>query len=435
MIRLIIYALLAMLSFSPAVWAADMDYLMKLYRHFHQNPELSFQEEQTAARISDELKELGFEVTTGVGGHGLVGVLENGAGPTILIRTDLDGLPVVEATGLAFASTQKAIEQTGQEVGVMHACGHDTHMAAFIGTAQNLVAAKNDWSGTLVMIGQPAEERGTGARAMIVDGLFERFPRPDYNLALHVSAEHPAGTVMVVPGWAMANVDSVDIQIHGIGGHGAYPQTTKDPIVLAAGIILTLQTLVSREIAPIEPAVVTVGSIHGGAKHNVISDRVDLQLTVRSYTDEVRNALLSGIERIAHGQARAYGLPEDMLPVVTVKDEYTPAVYNTPELVQRLAPALAEVLGAANFVQGKPSLGGEDFGQYGRVEPKIPSVLFWVGGVAPSDYQDSEDGELALPSLHSAYFAPDAELTISTGIDAMTAAVLELFQHNIAYLE
>ena len=426
MVRMIACALAAVFYFSSSVYAADMDYLMNLYQHLHQNPELSFQEEQTAARISDELGELGFEVTSGVGGHGLVGVLNNGAGPTIMIRTDLDGLPVVEATGLAFASTQKATEQTGQEVGVMHACGHDTHMAAFIGTAQNLVAARNDWSGTLVMIGQPAEERGTGARAMIADGLFERFPRPDYNLALHVSAEHPAGTVMYVPGWAMANVDSVDIQIHGIGGHGAYPQTTKDPIVLAADIILTLQTLVSREIAPIEPAVVTVGSIHGGAKHNVISDRVDLQLTVRSYSDEVRDALLSGIERIAHGQARAYGLSEDMLPVVTVKDEYTPAVYNTPELVERLIPALAEVLGTANLVQGKPSLGGEDFGQYGRVEPKIPSMLFWVGGVEPSRYQASERGELALPSLHSAYFAPDAELAISTGINAMTAAALEL---------
>ena len=224
----------------------------------------------------------------------------------------------------------------------------------------------------------------------------------------------------------MANVDMVDIAVLGVGGHGAYPHMTKDPIVLAANIIVTLQTLVSREIAPIEPAVVTVGSIHGGAKHNVISDRVDLQLTVRSYTDEVRNALLSGIERIAHGQARAYGLSEDMLPVVTVKDEYTPAVYNTPELAERLNPVLAGALGEANIVQGKPSLGGEDFGQYGRVEPKIPSMMFWVGGVAPNHYEASERGELALPSLHSAYFAPDAELAISTGIEAMTAAALEL---------
>ena len=412
---------------AQTVQAADMEAIMSLYRHLHANPELSFQEEKTAARIAEELGGLGFEVTTGVGGHGLVAMFENGDGPTVLLRTDLDGLPVKEATGLAFASQAKAVEMTGQEVSVMHACGHDVHMSAFVGAAQDLLARRDEWSGTLMMIGQPAEERGAGARAMLVDGLFERFPRPDFNLALHVSAEYPSGSVMYVPGWAMANVDSVDIQVHGIGGHGAYPHTTRDPVVLAADIITTLQTLVSRVVPPIEPAVITVGSIHGGAKHNVISDRVDLQLTVRSYTDEVREALLSGIERIAHAQARAYGLPEDKLPVVTVKDEYTPAVYNNPELVSRLEPVLNRVLGEENIYLGKPSLGGEDFGQYGRVEPLIPSFLYWVGGVAPDHYQAAQRGELNLPSLHSASFAPDAERAITTGIGVMTGMALELF--------
>lgn len=426
MMRFAICAFLVTIAVSKPLQAADIDYLMQLYRHLHENPELSFQEQKTAARIADELSVLGFSVTQGVGGYGLVGVLENGAGPTVLVRTDLDGLPVQEATGLEYASVTRAIEQTGQEVDVMHACGHDVHMAAFVGTAQNLVAARDSWSGTLVMIGQPAEERGAGARAMLADGLFERFPRPDFNLTLHVAADAPAGSAIYIPGWAMANVDSVDIQVHGIGGHGAYPQTTKDPIVLAADIILTLQTLVSREIAPIEPAVVTVGSIHGGAKHNVIPDQVDLQLTVRSYSDDVRNALLEGIRRIAHGQARAYGIAEDKLPTVTVKDEYTPAVYNSIELLDRLVPVLTDLLGEENLTQGKPSLGGEDFGQYGRVEPRIPSLLLWIGGVEPGEFKAAQLEGRTLPSLHSAQFAPDAELAISTGIDSMTAAVLEL---------
>ena len=406
---------------------ADMSQLMELYRHFHANPELSFQEQKTAQRLATEFRALGFEVTEGIGGHGLVALLHNGQGPTLMIRADMDGLPVEEVTGVAYASQVRAIEQTGQEVSVMHACGHDTHMTSMIGTAQNLVAQRDQWQGTLMMIAQPAEERGAGARAMLADGLFERFPRPDFNLALHVAADAPAGTVKYVPGWAMANVDSVDIHIKGIGGHGAYPHTTKDPVVLAAAIIMNLQTLVSREIAPIEPAVVTVGSIHGGAKHNVISDGVDLQITVRSYTDEVREQLLSGIERIAVNQARALGLPDELLPTVSTLDEYTPAVYNNPELVAQVEQAFIGALGAENVLTGEPSLGGEDFGRFGRVQPAIPSFLFWIGGVAPDNYAKAQNGEMALPSLHSPFFAPDAEPAIETGIKAMTAAALVLF--------
>ncbi len=408
--------------------ANETDDLLDLYKYLHTHPELSFQEESTAEHIAMELESVGFSVTRNVGGYGIVGLLENGPGPTVMLRTDLDGLPVAEQTGLSYASQATAIEQTGQEVSVMHACGHDVHMTVFVGTARNLAERRDEWSGTLMMIGQPAEERGAGARAMLADGLFERFPRPDYNVALHVSAEHPAGEISYVPGWAMANVDSVDIAIHGIGGHGAYPHMTRDPVVLAASIIMNLQTLVSREMKPLEPTVVTVGSIHGGAKHNVISDRVDLQLTVRSYSDDVRNALLAGIERIAVSQARTLGFPEDKLPEVTVREEYTPSVLNDAELTNRLAAVFREQLGEDRVTIGEPSLGGEDFSLYGRTEPAIPSLLFWLGAVKSSTYLDAKSSGKPLPSLHSSFFAPDPGPTIETGITAMTSAALELLE-------
>ncbi len=331
---------------------ADYPYLEKLYLDLHRHPELSYQEKRTAARIAAELKKLGLTVTTGVGGHGVVGVLKNGEGPTVLLRTDLDALPVAEQTGLPYASQVKAVEQTGQEVPVMHACGHDVHMTVFAGTARWLVRHRDAWSGTLVMIGQPAEERGAGARAMLEDGLFERFPKPDYALALHVNAALPAGTVAWVPGYALANVDSVDITVHGIGGHGAYPQATRDPVVLASQIVLALQTIASREIDPQDPVVVTVGSIHGGTKHNIISDRVDLQLTVRTYSDETRRKVLDAIRRIATNMGRVAGLPDGLLPEVRIhEEEYTPSTYNDPELAARLAAALRPAS------EGVPGLG------------------------------------------------------------------------------
>ena len=409
----------------------DYAYLEELYLYLHQNPELSYQEEQTMARIAGELRGLGFEVTENVGGFGLVGVLENGPGPTVLIRTDLDALPLKEQTGLPYASVVTGINQVGEQVSVMHACGHDIHMSAFVGTARRLVEMRDQWRGTLVMIGQPAEERGGGAREMLADGLYERFPKPDYNLALHDAASAPAGTIGYTPGYALANVDSVDIIVHGIGGHGAYPHTTKDPVVLAAQIIVDLQTLVSREVSPLDPAVVTVGSIHGGTKHNIISDQVLLQLTVRSYTDEVRKTLLDGIKRIAENQGRVAGLPEDLLPEVTVRtDEFTPATYNDPKLVERVTHAMREAGVAAAIVEVPPVMGGEDFSEYGRTEDKIPGFIFWIGAVDPVLYQETMAAGGTLPSLHSPFFAPAPELTIKTGVKAMTIAALELFDKS-----
>ena len=368
-------------------------------------------------------------MTENVGGHGLVGVLKNGPGPTLMLRTDLDGLPVEEKTGLAYASKTQVVDDLGKTVNTMHACGHDIHMTVFTGTARRLADLRNQWSGTLVMIGQPAEERGAGARAMLDDGLYTRFPRPDYALGLHVKAGVPAGQIGYIEGYALANVDSVDITLFGIGGHGAYPHTTKDPIVLAAQIINALQTLVSREIPPIEAGVVTVGSIHGGTKHNIIPEQVDLQLTVRSYSDATRDTLLVGIKRIARAQALVMGFPEDKLPRVVVRDEYTPALYNNPELTLRVTRVLKAQLGEERITKVKPVMGGEDFSQYGRVEPKVPSFFFWLGAIDPAIVKASMEKGEGLPSLHSAYFAPLPEKTILTGVEAMTAAALDLFNN------
>lgn len=420
LLAFIVLSLLSNIAYSD-------DDLLKLYKHLHANPELSFQEKNTAKRIAKELEMLGFNVTRNIGGYGIVGVLKNGDGPTVMLRTDLDALPIKEQTGLKYASQAKGVEQTGQKVSIMHACGHDIHMTVFVGTARALIAKKDQWQGTLMMIGQPAEERGAGARMMLEQGLFTRFPRPDYNLALHVSAEMPVGTVGYVPGWAMANVDSVDITVQGIGGHGAYPHTTKDPVVLASNIILNLQTLVSREIAPTSPAVVTVGSIQGGAKHNIIPDTVELQLTVRSFSDQVREHLLNGIKRIARAEGMAQGLPNDKLPIVTIKDEYTPSVWNDPKLTNRLVSVFKRELGEANVLENKPVMGGEDFARYGRVEPPIPSLLYWLGAVEQKKYNAAKSGQGTLPSLHSPFFAPDAKPTIATGVKTMTSAALSLF--------
>ncbi len=406
--------------------SADYAYLEALYQYLHANPELSFKEEKTAARLVKEMKELGFEVTEKVGGHGFVSVMKNGDGPTVMVRTDLDALPVEERTGLPYASTVKSVEQTGQEVSVMHACGHDVHMTVFTGTARRLVAMKNQWQGTLVMIGQPAEERGAGAAAMLKDGLFTRFPRPDYNLAWHVNPSLPAGMVSYVPEFSYANVDSVDIKVKGIGGHGAYPHTTKDPVVIGAQIVLALQTIASREIAAQVPVVVTVGAFNAGAKHNVISDGAHLQLTVRTYADETRDQVLAAIERIAHNTARVAGLPEDMLPEVILKNEYTPAGYNNPELTARIATLLKDKLGDDNVVRGQPVMGGEDFARYGREEPRIPSLMLSLGTVSEEKYAAFLKGDLRLPSLHSSLYAPDPQPSITTGVYAMTHAVLDL---------
>jgi len=405
---------------------AEYPSLFQLYQHLHANPELSLHEEQTAARVAEELKRAGYKVTTGVGGHGLVAVLKNGAGQTVLVRSDLDALPVKEQTGLPYASHVTTRDETGKEVSVMHACGHDVHMTSLVGVARIIAQLKDHWHGTLVLIGQPAEERGSGAMRMLRDGLFTRFPRPDFCLALHDSAEFPAGTVAYTAGYAMANVDSVDITVRGVGGHGAYPHKTKDPIVLASQIVLALQTIASREVQPGQPVVVTVGSIHGGTKHNIIPDEVKLQLTVRSYTDEVRQQTLAAIKRIAHGEAITAGLPEDRLPVVEVDEEYTPAAYNDPALMERLVGVFKLWLGDTNVLPRRPSMGGEDFGEYGRTEHKIPICIFDIGAVGPAAVTESKRSGKSLPSLHSPLFAPVPEPTLKTGVTAMAAAVLEL---------
>ncbi len=325
----------------------ELSYLQDLYLHLHQNPELSFHEEQTSRRIAAELRSVGYSVTENVGGYGVVAVMQNGSGRTVLVRADMDGLPVQEQTGLAYASKATGLNDAGKTVPVMHACAHDIHMTSLVGLARRLSAKRDNWSGTVVLVGQPAEERVGGAKAMIAEGLFEKFPKPDYNVALHTSASLPAGQVGLTSGYALANVDSVDVAIKGIGGHGAYPHTTKDPVVLASHIVVALQTLVSRETSPLESGVVTVGSIHSGTKHNIISNNAHLQLTVRSYTDEVRDNLLAGIKRIAHAQAQSMGLPETLWPEVTYS-EATPATYNDPTLTAQVQAALNDVLGADN---------------------------------------------------------------------------------------
>ena len=403
----------------------DMPELMALYRDLHQHPELSMQETRSAGLLAAEARRLGFDVTTGVGGTGVVAVLRNGEGPVLLLRADMDALPVEEQTGLPFASRARGATVDGAESAIMHACGHDTHMAAWVGTARRLVAMRGQWSGTLVMIAQPGEEIGRGAKAMLDDGLFTRFPKPTHAIAFHDSASLPAGVIGYSVGPALANVDSVDISVRGVGGHGAYPHTTRDPIVLASRIVTTLQTLVSRELNPLDSAVVTVGSFQSGTKHNIISDEARLQLTVRSYTPEIRTQLLDGIRRIVRGEAIAAGIPENRMPVVTLREaDYTPATVNTDALTQSSAALFRQHFGEDRVRQTPPVMGGEDFSRYHLADPSIESLIFWVGGV-PQDRWDATNGDPArLPSLHSPFWAPDAEPTIATATEAMVVAAL-----------
>lgn len=414
---------------TPAqVIAADLPGLMELYRDLHAHPELSFAEVRTAKLLAARMRTLGFNVTEGVGKTGVVSVMKNGEGPTLLLRADMDGLPVVEQTGLPFASKQTATPASGVTTGVMHACGHDTHMSAFIGAARYLASHKKAWKGTLVMVLQPAEEVGLGAKAMLDDGLYTRFPKPDYAVAFHdAAAPVPAGSIGFTPGYALANVDSVDIVVKGIGGHGASPQATKDPIVLASAIVMRLQTLVSREQNPLEPAVVTVGSFHAGAKHNIISDEAKLQLTVRSYSDESRKALLDGIVRIARGEAMTAGLPETHMPVVTWEENYTPATYNDPGFSEDIAAVMRTSFGADKVRHWPAVMGGEDFGRFRRAAPEdVKSMIFWVSGTPQPLLDALEKDGTPLPSLHSPFWAPDAEKTIAAGAQGLIVAALHL---------
>ena len=407
----------------PGQWVrGNLDDLVALYREFHSNPELSFQEKETAARLGEQWRRSGFEVHGGIGGHGVVGILKNGDGPTLMLRTDLDALPVTEETNLVFASTVKATDASGDEVGVMHACGHDVHMTNIAGVAQYLAANKDKWRGTVMLVGQPAEERGAGARAMLDDGLFDKFGKPDFALALHVDSTLATGRLGYRAGYALANVDSVDVTMMGRGGHGAYPHTTVDPIVQAAELVMSLQTIVSREIKPIEPAVITVGSIHGGTKHNIIGESCHLQITVRSYTDEVREHLLSAIERKAKAVATGARAPE---PQITVS-EGTPSMFNDEDLVARVLPVFRRLVGEANVQAAEPSMGGEDFSQYGRAG--VPIFMFRLGSVDAARLERYKQLGQQPPSLHSPIYYPDIEDTLTTGVPAMASAALELLK-------
>ena len=410
---------------------ADMPQLMTLYRDLHANPELSMQEVRTPAKLAPEMRKLGFKVTEKVGKTGVVAVLENGPGPVLLIRADMDALPVAEQTGLPFASKVRATSAAGVEFGVMHACGHDTHMTSWIGTARRLAAMKDQWSGTLVMILQPGEETSEGARAMLADGLFKRFPKPTHALAFHDSASLPAGTIGYTPGPSFANVDTVDVKVRGVGGHGAVPHATKDPIVVGADIVGALQTLVSRELDPQDAAVVTVGSFQAGTKHNVISDEAVLLLTVRSYTDKTRRHLLEGIARIARGKAIAAGVPEDRMPIVHVHEgQHTPAVFNTTRLTESTAALFKTHFGDDRVRQVPPPMVGEDFGRYHHEDTSIESLIFWVGGVPKDQWEATAGDHSKLPSLHSPRWAPDAEAVISTATEALTVASLDVLKKS-----
>ena len=408
---------------------ADLPQLMTLYRDLHANPELSMQEVRTPAKLAQEMRKLGFQVTEKVGKTGVVALMRNGPGPVLMLRADMDALPVTEQTGLPFASKVRVTTAAGVETGVMHACGHDTHVAAWLGTARRLAAMKDQWSGTLMMILQPGEETSEGAKAMLQDGLFTRFAKPSHVLGFHDAAVLPAGVIGITPGYALANVDSVDVLVKGVGGHGAYPHTTKDPIVLASKIVMSLQTLVSRENDPANPAVVTVGSFQSGAKHNIISDEARLQITVRSYKPEVRKLLLDGIQRIARGEAIAAGMPDDRMPVVPIREgEYTPATFNTERFSTRALELFGQHFGADRVVRTPAVMGGEDFGRFHLADKSIESLIFWVGGTPRAKYQAAAGDSSRLPSLHSPFWAPEADTVIATATEALTLAALDVLK-------
>jgi amidohydrolase len=409
--------------------------LVGTYKMLHASPELSTLEEKTSAFLAKELKSLGYDVTDHIGkystpghtGYGVAAVLKNGEGPTVLIRTDMDALPVIEKTGLPYASTIISRNDDGHDVGVMHACGHDIHMTCFLGTAKMLVELKDKWQGTLVFVGQPAEEIVSGAGAMLNDGFYTRFPKPDFALALH-DFPMEAGKVGIYPGYIMASGTTANITIRGIGGHGSRPESAKDPIVVAAQVIMALQTIVSRENSPFEPAVITVGSIHGGTRPNIIPDEVKLQITIRTYKEEVRQMIMASIERITKYTALAAGIPSELSPIVSFDSIYAPSTYNDPALTEKLTAILRKSLGSENVLDKPPVMGSEDFGLFGLDAHQIPTCMFFIGATDPAEVARSRQNGTELPSLHSPYFAPLPEPTIRTGIKAMTSSVLELMK-------
>lgn len=401
--------------------------LLSLYKELHQYPEISFHEEKTSARLADLLKSFGYEVMTGIANtYAIAGIMKNGEGPVVLIRTDMDALPIKEETGLPYASKYTNTDSEGNVIPAMHACGHDIHMTSWVGTAKLLAATKDQWKGTVIMFGQPAEERG-GARFLFRKNLFGGIlPVPDYCIALHANATLPAGVVGHCPGPSFASTDMIDITVFGKGGHGAFPHQTIDPIVLAARMIMDFQTIVSREIAPTDPAVVTVGSIHGGSKHNIIPSEVKMELTIRAYTETVRNKILEALQRIATGVAMSAGLSPDKYPTIYVREEGVPATVNDKPLTERLIQSHMKLLGEEQVLMVEPLMGGEDFSMYGLTKEKVPICIFWLGTVAETTYQQHLKDGSPLPPIHSPFYAPDPLPSLTTGIAAMTGAALEL---------
>lgn len=396
--------------------------LRAFYVDLHENPELSTHEEKTSAKVAEKLRAAGYEVTSHVGGFGVVGVLRNGKGPTVLLRADMDALPVLEKTGLPYASKVTAKDDAGNAVPVMHACGHDVHMTSLVGAAALLAESRKRWRGTLVLVGQPSEEGGPGSAGMLEDGFRSRFPKPEFTIALHDDQRLPAGQVGYASGFAWANSDSVDVTIYGRGGHGSAPQNTVDPIVIAARTVLALQTIVARETSPFDPAVVTVGTIHGGTKRNIVPDEVRLQLTVRTYKPEVRQKVLAAIQRIVRAEAAAAGAPKE--PLVRVEEGF-PANYNDPELTRRVVAAMRKAFGAARVVELPPLMASEDFGEFGRAAG-APSLEFFLGATPAAKFEAAHGDMTKVPGLHSSEFAPDPEPTLQTGVAALTLAALEV---------
>jgi amidohydrolase len=420
----------------PALVNSELPGLVDTYKGIHAHPELSHHEEHTSALLAEELRKAGYTVTEHVGKYpdgsqafGVVAILKNGDGPTLLIRTDLDALPIVEETGVSYASTVKAKNAAGEEVGVMHACGHDIHVTTMIGVGRALAAEKSSWHGTVMLIGQPSEETIDGAKAMLADHLYERFGTPDMAVALHDTNSRAAGTVGITSGAAQASSTSVDVTIRGVGGHGAAPQLAKDPVVMAAEFIVQLQTIVSRQENPLDPAVVTVGRIYGGTKRNIIPNEVKLELTTRCFSDHARQVILDGIGNTARGVAVSNGVPDDLFPIVTVLDaESTPVNYNNPALTARVRAALVQALGAQNVIDEPPIMASEDFGAFGLEGHKIPTVMFWLGAMNPEKFSAAEAAGKLLPGPHNSHFQPDPEPTLRTGVVAMTSVAISLLQ-------